>query len=85
MKSNRRIYVNLILALVVTLFIASCGTSEVTIEPSETPIGLDDKGPLPTEEPTPPPLETDLVWVLPVVGGGLILLWLLIRRLRKVI
>ena len=37
----------------------------------------------PTDEPTPPPLETDLVWVLPLVGFGLALFWMLAQRLRK--
>jgi deazaflavin-dependent oxidoreductase (nitroreductase family) len=37
----------------------------------------------PTDEATPPPLEADLVWVLPVMGIGLSLVWVLTRRMRK--
>ena len=47
MKPNRIFHVNLILALIITLFITSCGTSEVALEPSETTIDQpDDKGPI---------------------------------------
>ena len=37
----------------------------------------------PTDEDTPPALETDLVWVLPIVGIGLLVSWVFIHRLRK--
>jgi len=61
MKPNRRLHASLILALVITLFVASCGTSEVTIEPSETTVDQpDDNGPLVTELPTPVVLVTEL-------------------------
>lgn len=36
-----------------------------------------------TDEDTPPALETDLVWVLPIAGIGLLVSWVLIYRLRK--
>jgi hypothetical protein len=34
----------------------------------------------PTDEPTPPPLEADLVWLWPVALGILLVFWLLTRR-----
>ena len=37
----------------------------------------------PTDEDTPPALETDLGWVLPIVGIGLLVSWILLHRLRK--
>jgi deazaflavin-dependent oxidoreductase (nitroreductase family) len=37
----------------------------------------------PTDEPTPPPLEADLVWVLPLLGFGLALVWMITRRVGK--
>lgn len=59
MKPNRRFVASLILALAIALFITSCGTSEVVIEPSETPIDQpDDQGPTVTEPPTPVVLAT---------------------------
>ena len=58
MKPSRRFRVCLILAFVMTLFITSCGTAEVTLEPSETAIEPGDQGPLATESPTPVVLAT---------------------------
>jgi hypothetical protein len=36
----------------------------------------------PTDQPTPAPLENDLVWVLPLALISLILLWFLNRQQR---
>ena len=36
----------------------------------------------PIDEPTPPPLEADLVWVLPVIFAGFMALWWLSRHLK---
>jgi WD40 repeat protein len=61
MKPNRRLYASLILTLVVALLIASCGRSEIGVEPSETTIVQPgDQGTLVTELPTPVVLETKL-------------------------
>jgi deazaflavin-dependent oxidoreductase (nitroreductase family) len=37
----------------------------------------------PTDKDTPPALDTDLVWVLPIMGISMLLSWIFIHRLRK--
>ncbi|KPK94326.1 MAG: hypothetical protein AMJ88_04100 [Anaerolineae bacterium SM23_ 63] len=60
MKSNRYFYIILISTLFITLFVTSCGPSEVVSEPTETTIDRpDDKGPLATESPTPIVVPTE--------------------------